>query len=42
MAEVVSTLVSLMDGAWIEMAIDSDTDTPEASALAYLRLVMEH
>ncbi len=41
-AEVVSTLVSLMDGAWIELAIDSDSNTPEASSLAYVRLIMEH
>ena len=41
-AEIVSTLVSLMDGAWIGLAIDSASDTPEASSLAYIRLVMGH
>jgi len=34
------TLVSLMDGAWIELAIDSDSDTPEASSLAYVHVVV--
>jgi AcrR family transcriptional regulator len=38
--EVVSTLISLMDGAWIELAIDGDSDAPEASSLGYVRLVM--
>ena len=34
------TLVSLMDGAWIELAIDSDSDTLEASSLAYVYVVV--
>jgi TetR/AcrR family transcriptional repressor of bet genes len=38
--EVVSTLVSLADGAWIQMAIDSDSDASEASSLAYVHMVM--
>ena len=27
---------------WIELTIDSDSDTPEASSQAYVRLVMGH
>lgn len=38
--EVVSALVSLGDGAWVQLAIDPDSDASEASPLAYIRLVM--
>jgi len=38
--EVVSTLISLMDGAWVNLAIDAGTDAPEASSMAYVRLMM--
>jgi AcrR family transcriptional regulator len=39
---VVSALVFLMDGAWIELAIEAESHAPEAAALDYVRLVMGH
>lgn len=38
--EVVLTLMRVMDGAWIELAIDPSTEVPESTALGYLRLVV--